>query len=98
MQLTSNRCETIATIKKIGGNHPSIIGRNLMPELGLQLVQKTPGERLMETHGEHAEGEYAEGENNLDQWQDYFSKQFSKLFTRVRKNANGSDIESHRQE
>ena len=66
--------------------------------IGTTAVQKTPGERLMEIHGEQAEGEYAEGENNLDQWQDYFSKQFSKLFTRVGKNANGSDIESHRQE
>ena len=36
----------------------------------------------MEIHGDRAEGEYAEGENNLDQWQDYFS------FTRVDKIRN----------
>ena len=75
MQLTSNGGGD-------GSNYQSdwrkpIIGRDLMPELRLQLVQKTPGERVMEIH---AEGEYAEGESNLDQWQDYFSKQFSKLF------------------
>ena len=88
VQLTLNGWKTIATIKVIGGNRPSIIGRDLMPELGLQLVQKTPGERVMEIHYEHAEGEYAEGENNLDQWQDFFSKQFSKLFTRINKLRN----------
>ena len=59
-----------------------------MAELGLQRVQKAPGEIVTEIHGEHTEGENAGGDNNLDQWQDYFSKQFSKLFTRVGKIRN----------
>ena len=42
----------------------------------------------MEIHGDRAEGEYAEGENKLDQWQDFFSKQFYKRFTRVDKIRN----------
>ena len=54
-----------------------------MAELGLQLAQKAPGERVREVHREHASGEI-----NLDQWQDYFSKQFSKFLTRVGKIRN----------
>ena len=54
VQLTSNGWETIATSKVIGGNRPSIIDRDLLPHLRLQLVQKTPGQRVMEIHGEHA--------------------------------------------
>ena len=49
-----------------------------MGELGLQLVQKAPGEQVMAVHEE-----INEGDNKLDQWQDYFRKQFSNLFTRV---------------
>ena len=37
--LQSNGWTTNATIKVIGGCRPSIIGRDLMPELGLMLVQ-----------------------------------------------------------
>ena len=42
----------------------------------------------MHAEGENAEGENAGGDNNLDQRQDYFSEQFSKLFTRVGKIRN----------
>ena len=66
VQLISNGWKTVANIKVIGGNRPSIINRDLMADLGLQLVQKAPGELVMEIHGEHAEGENAGGENNLD--------------------------------
>ena len=70
-----------AAIEVIGGNRPSIISRDLMAELRLQLVQRAPREPVMEIHEEQTEGE-----NNLDQWQDYLSKQFTQLFTRVVKN------------
>ena len=43
VQLRSNGWETIATIKMIRGNRPSIIDQNLVPELRLQLLQRTPG-------------------------------------------------------
>ena len=38
--LESNDWKINARIKVIGGNRPSIIGRNLMPQLGLQLVHQ----------------------------------------------------------
>ena len=63
MQLTSNRWKTVATITMIVGNHPSLIGRDLMAQLGLQLVQKAPREPVMEIHEEQTEGENAGGEN-----------------------------------
>ena len=81
VQLTSNGWKTVAAIEVIGGNRPSIISRDLMAELRLQLVQRAPREPVMEIHEEQTEGE-----NNLDQWQDYLSKQFTQLFTRVVKN------------
>ena len=36
-----------ARIKFIGGNRPSIISRDLVPQLGLQLVQQKPGDQIM---------------------------------------------------
>ena len=46
--LESNGWKINAKIKVIGGNRPSIIGRDLMPQLGLQLVQQSPpGDQIM---------------------------------------------------
>ena len=68
-----------ARIKVIGGNRPSIIGRDLMPQLGLQLVQQSPGDQIMSIENQDA----LEPEGELDSWQTYFSRQFSNLFNRV---------------
>ena len=43
----SNGWKIHARIKVIGGNRPSIIGRDLMPQLGPQLVQQLPGDQKM---------------------------------------------------
>ena len=45
--LESNGWRFDAKIKLIEGNRPSIIGRDLMPQLGLQLIQQTPGDQIM---------------------------------------------------
>ena len=44
VQLASNGWKMTAVIKVIGENRPSKIGRDLMAELGLLLVQKAPGQ------------------------------------------------------
>ena len=64
----------------IEGNRPSI---TLMAELGLQLVQKATWEQILAIHEEKAEGDI-----NLDQWQDYFSKHLTNLFTLAEKIRN----------
>ena len=43
--IQSNGWKIHARIKVIGENRPSIIGRDLMPQLGLQLVQQSAGIR-----------------------------------------------------
>ena len=78
VQFASNGWKTKAVIKVIERNRLSIIGRDLMAELGLQLVQKALGEQVMAIHEETAKGD-----DKLDQWQDCFSEQFSNLFTQV---------------
>ena len=84
--IQSNGWKIQARIKVIGGNRPSIIGRGLMPQLGLQLVQQTPGDQIMSIgEGSH---DALEPEGELDSWQTYFSKQFSNLFSRVGKIRN----------
>ena len=84
--IQSNGWKIQARIKVIGGNRPSIIGRDLMPQLGLQLVQQTPGDQIMSIgEGSH---DALEPEGELDSWQTYFSKQFSNLFSRVGKIRN----------
>ena len=75
-----------ARIKIIGGNRPSIIGRDLMPQLGLQLVQQSPGEQIKSINEVKEETSVQKGE--LDSWQTYFTKQFSNLFDRVGKIRN----------
>ena len=47
VELVSNGWVTSAPIKIIGGTRPSIIGRDLMADLGLQLVQKKPVHKVM---------------------------------------------------
>ena len=84
--LESNGWKINARIKVIGGNRPSIIGRDLMPQLGLQLVQQSPGDQTMSIDEVDEKTPVQEGE--LDSWQTYFSKQFSNLFNRVGKRRN----------
>ena len=81
--LESNGWKVDAQIKVVAGNRPSINGRDLLPQLGLQLVQQTPGDQIMSIDEEPKEESGQEGE--LDSWQSYFSKQFSNLFKRVGK-------------
>ena len=57
-----------------------------MPQLGLQLVQQSPGEQIMSIEENNQDALEPEGE--LDSWQTYFSKQFSNLFSRVEKIRN----------
>ena len=84
--IQSNGWKIHARIKVIGGNRPSIIGRDLMPQLGLQLVQQSPGVQIMSIEENNQDALEPEGE--LDSWQTYFSKQFSNLFSRVEKIRN----------
>ena len=56
-----------AKIKVIGGNRPSIMGREVMPQSGLQLVQQTPGDRIMSIDVEPKKESGQDGE--LDSWQ-----------------------------
>ena len=51
---------------------PSIIGRDLMPQLGLQLVQQSPGDQIMSIDEVEKETSVQEGE--LDSWQTYINK------------------------
>ena len=86
--LETNGWVTSANIRVIGGTRPSIIGRDLIPNLGLQIVQKASEENVMSVQGEHFGAEVTEGEDSLDPWQIYFSKQFNNLFNRVGKIKN----------
>ena len=86
--LETNGWATEARIKVIGGNRPSIIGRDLMPNLGLQLVQRTPEQKVMSVQGEQPRAETSSKEDSLDPWQTYFSKQFNNIFLRVGKIKN----------
>ena len=60
--LESNVWKINARIKVIGDNRPSIIGRDLMPQLGLQLVQQAPGDQIMSIDEEDKEASRQEGE------------------------------------
>ena len=57
-----------------------------MPQLGLQLVQKSPGNQIMSIN--EVDQETSGPEGALDSWQTYFSKQFSNFFNRVGKIRN----------
>ena len=86
--LETNGWVTNANIRVIGGSRPSIIGRDLMPNLGLQIVQKTPEENVMSVQSDQSAAEATEVEDSLDHWQTYFSKQFENFFNRVGKIKN----------
>ena len=88
VSLEMNGWVTNANIRVIGGSRPSIIGRDLMPNLGLQIVQKAPEENVMSVQGEQPGADATEEEDSLDPWQNYFSKQFKNLFNRVGKVKN----------
>ena len=88
VSLETNGWFTNANVKVLERNRPSIIGRDLMPNLLLQIVQKTPEEKVLSGQGEQP-GDEAEGEeDSLDPWQTYFSKQFNNLFHSVGKIKN----------
>ena len=82
MQVTlhSNGWTSSADINVIGGCRPSIIGRDLMPALGLMLVQALPAKRVLSIH---SHGGTVETDDDLDDWQKHFSKQFHHLFCRI---------------
>ena len=65
-----------------------IIGRDLMPNLGLQLLQRTPEQKVMSVQGEQPGAETSSKEDSLDPWQTYFSEQFDNLFHRIGKIKN----------
>ena len=88
VSLETNGWATSANIRVIGGSRTSIIGRDLMPNLGLQIVQKAPEENVMSVQGEQPGAEATEGEGSLDLWQIYFRNQSNNIFNRVGKIKN----------
>ena len=85
VSLETNWWVTNANIKVIGGNRPSIIGRDLMPNLGLHIVLRAPEDNVMSVRGEQPGAEATREGDSLDPWQIYFIKQFNNLFNRVGK-------------
>ena len=59
-----------------------------MPNLGLQIVQRTPEQKVMSVQGKQPGAETSSEEDSLNPWQTYFSKQFDNLFHRVGKIKN----------
>ena len=92
LELASNGWKTKAEVRVIGGTRPSIVGRDLMGKLGLQLMQADPRGEVMNIQGTEdnscEEGHDESEDEQMDQWQLYFSKLFPKLFTRVGKIRN----------
>ena len=70
-----------AQVSVISGNHQSILGRDLMGTLGLELVQR---KKVMGITGEGSSQE----EEEYDELQTYFSKLYPNLFTRIGKIRN----------
>ena len=66
VSLETNGWVTEARIKVIGGNRPSIIGRDLMPNLGLQIEQRTPVQKVMSVQGGQPGAETPSEEDSLD--------------------------------
>ena len=92
LELASNGWKTKAVVRVIGGTRP-YVGRDLNGKLGLQLMQADPREEVMNIQGTEdssCEKEHVgESEDEqMDQWQLYFSKLFPKLFTRIGKIRN----------
>ena len=77
--LESNGWKINARMKVIGGNRPSIIARDLMPQLGLKLVQQSPVDLKMSINKVEEETSVQE-KGELESWQTYISKQFSNFF------------------
>ena len=93
LELASNGWKTKAEVRVIGGTRPSIVGRDLIGKLGLQLMQADPRGEVMNIQGTEdsscEKGHVGESEDEqMDQWQLYFSKLFPKFFTRVGKIRN----------
>ena len=78
--LQSNGWTTWATNNVIGGCRLSLIGRDLMQELGLMLVRAPAGQGV---HNIQKQVDAAEQGEDLDDWQNHFTKQFYKFFHRV---------------
>ena len=70
-----------AQVSVISGNHQSILGRDLMSTLGLELVQKK------KVRGITGEGS-CQDEEEYDELQTYFCKLYPKLSTRIGKVRN----------
>ena len=70
-----------AQVSVISGNHQSILGRDLMGTLGLELVQ---GKKLMGITGEGS----SQDEDEYDELQTYFCKLYPNLLTRIGKIRN----------
>ena len=70
-----------AQVSVISGNHQSILGRDLMGTLGLELVQR---KKVMGITGEGSSQE----EEEYDELQTYFCKLYPNLFTRIGKIRN----------
>ena len=70
-----------ARMSVISGNHQSILGRDLMGTLGLELVQR---KKVMGITGEGTSQE----EEEYDELQTYFCKLYPSLFTRIGKIRN----------
>ena len=93
LELASNGWKTKAEVRFTGGTRPSIVGRYLMGKLGLQLMQANLRGEAMNIQGTEdsscEKGHVGESEDEqMDQWQLYFSKLIPKLFTRVGKIRN----------
>ena len=84
VQLESNGWNTTARIRVIGGNRPSIIGRELMDKLGLKLIQKQLEGTVMMIDRDAADNLGPQ----MTPCQEHISKQFAKLFNRVGKIRN----------
>ena len=82
VKLASNGWKTRAEIRVNGGTRPTIVGRELMGKLGLQLMQANPRGEAMSIQGnESASGNEQAGEpeeQDMDPWQQYFNKLFPK--------------------
>ena len=84
VQLESTGWNTTARIRVIGGNRPSIIGRDLMDKLGLKLIQQQPKVTVITIDRDATD----DLETRLSPWQEYFSKQIANLFNRLGKIRN----------
>ena len=88
LELASNGWKARIEFRVIGGNKPSIVGRNPMGNLCLQLMQTNPGETVMNIQGTQGNGNEQAGDpedQDIDPWQQLISRLFPKFFTRTGK-------------